>query len=82
MSATRYLRIEPGELAFIEPFSASDHQRSLRLTNISEHTFSLVGSPHQTLKAVSSERYKLKPETLTLKAGQKAFIDITLLLNG
>ena len=82
MSASRYLRIEPGELNFIEPFSASDHQRSLRLMNISEHTFSLVGSHHQTLKAVSAERYNLKPQTLNLKAGQEAFIDITLLLNG
>lgn len=82
MSATRYLRIEPGELTFNEPFSNSDHQKSLRVTNISEHTCSLVDKSHQTIKAVSSERYRVKPESLVLKAGQKAFVDVTLLLNG
>lgn len=82
MSASRYLRIEPGELTFTEPFTNADHQRSLRVTNISEHPCNLVESAHQAVKAVSAERYRIKPDTLVLKAGQKAFIDVTLLLNG
>jgi len=42
MSAAKYLRIEPGELSFVEPLSGSDHQRSIRVTNISEGPYTLV----------------------------------------
>jgi len=36
----------------------------------------------KTFKAVSADRYRLKPDSLVLKAGQKSFVDISLLLSG